>query len=138
MLLQVFDPLVDEILYSPWWKRWQRSIVVYGETIEVEPDADLSFLLETPDPESMIVSEPTHIHEIKPHPNDWEYSCASYLIHKPHSEPYAERDVESYGIRYLPIPVKPPWVPRWVVQWTELARIVPDYTEHCPDTLPPR
>ncbi len=128
VLLQVFDPMVDEILYSPWWKRWQRGPVQYAETIEVEPGADLSFLSELPPPESMIVSEEAHVHVPTHHPNDWEYGCEQYLYHKQYAE--------SQGVQYVPSQVKPPWVPYWIVRWTELARIVPDYTEHCPDTLP--
>ena len=30
-------------------------------------------------------------------------------------------------------PVKPPWVPWWVMDWTLLVHVVPDYAAHCPD-----
>jgi hypothetical protein len=47
----------------------------------------------------------------------WHYDCASFL------EPHAHY-VES-------LPVRPPWVPIWVVRWTLLAYVVPDYVRQC-------
>ena len=85
----------------------QGLVIMAGTWDEVEK---VRILRDAPPPPEI----PDHTHEASECPTCWRDSC----------------DDTHFGPGY---PVKPPWVPWWVVHWTLLVPLVPDYAVQCPE-----
>ena len=107
VLLRLFDPWVDDVLYYQW-RHGPVDVAVSEETAWNEDElklGGLDILLEDDLDDCACFQKSEHYL--------WNRGCDRH-----------------YGPEY---PVTPPWVPYWIVNWTELRHIIPDYTEHCPD-----
>ena len=101
----LFHPWLEYRVSSLWWR--PVGPVEHATRI-VQPGDNTEMHAGQPDPP--VTNPQTHASAC---PQCWNVDC---------------RDTH-FGPDY---PVKPPWVPLWVIEWTLLVHVVPDHSGQCP------
>ena len=130
---------VTVLILLPWFEGYVFVTREHGEEAVViqlgtwDHPEKIRFLRDNMPMEPEISPNPygPYLEPYAPHPvpdsfraiNVWYYDCQMLSEYKSKHMP----EMWVGAVR----PVRPPWVPRWVVNWTLLAHIVPDYVEHC-------